>query len=394
MARLGFAWELGAFSGYAALIAQIAREALRMGHECVFFVKDPATCAPHLPSSLGTLVQAPACATSSTSRVRVQTSYATLLHNCGYDDGTALAACLRAWQGLFAAFRIDRLLARHSPTAVLAGRLHGMPVLRYGSGFTCPPDASPWPSFRPDLSVAESALRHNEGRVLAAVNGALQLLGRAPLDRLSGLFGGLPTVLLGHPELDHYARREAATFVGSPSIAYGSEPQWPEGPDPAIFVSLMPGSTAQAWLQLLERLPARSLVRFPGPARSPAGRDRVRIANGAVDFSAAVRGSSAVVGYGSHNLASEALLAGKPMAVIAHNPDHLLIGLRVQQMGAGILLPERPTATTESDLRRFLDSPRFTTAAAQFAARHAGQDGSGVPAQILRQALGAGALPL
>lgn len=393
MARLGFVWELGTFSGYSTLMGQIAQAAVAQGHECVFIVRDLRACAPQLPARLGPMLQAPWAGADPAARVRVQTSYATLLHNCGFDDAAALAGRLRAWIELYRAFGIERVLARHSPTAILAARLQGLPVLHYGNGFTIPPDSVPWPSFRPDLKITPAALLHNESHVLSVVNDALQRLDRAELADVRGIFVGLPTLLLGSPELDHYARTPPLPHVDFPPLGYGAMPEWPAGGDePRLFVPLMPTPAAKGWLELLDRLPARSLVRFPTDAPIRHASDRVTICTGPVDYVAALARCTAVLGYGSHNLAHEALLAGKPMAAIA---DHLLLGQRVQALGAGIVLPEHADASAPARLTAFLADPRFGAAAERFAERNRRRvEPRDIPAQILDRALAAPAAPI
>ncbi|MEQ1440422.1 nucleotide disphospho-sugar-binding domain-containing protein [Fontimonas sp. SYSU GA230001] len=396
MARLAFVWELGSYSGYSALIGQIAQAAVAQGHACVFVVKDLRACAPHLPARLGPMLQAPRAESAPGARVKIQTSYATLLHNCGYGDSDALAVRIRAWTELYRTLRIERVLARHSPTAILAARLLGLPVLHYGNGFTLPPDCAPWPSFRPDLNVASAALEHNERRVLGVVNDALARLGIRPIPSVQAIFSGVATLLLGSPELDHYARTPTPCHVDFPPLGYGAAPEWPAGDDEArLFVSLWPGPSATGWLELLERLPARSLVRFPADAAIEHRSERVRIARSAVDYVAALAHCTAVVGYGSHNLAHEALLAGKPLATMAHTPDHLLLARRVQALGTGILLPERADTQALNGIGRLLTDERLRTSAAAFAARNR-RSGSAadIVTQILEHALAAHAAPL
>ncbi|MFP5305876.1 MAG: glycosyltransferase [Gammaproteobacteria bacterium] len=396
MARLALVWELGSGSGYAAVMALIARVAIAEGHECVFIVRHLHAAARLLPPELGVLVQAPASTAASAEAVRVQTSYATLLHNCGFGDVDALAARLRAWQALYRAFGIERVLACHSPTAVLAARMLELPLLHYGTGFSIPPETSPWPGFRPDLAVPGRALLHNEAKVLGVVNQALQRLGAPPLPRLQALYAGVPTALLGYAELDHYAGAERPGFLGLPEISFGARPDWPDAAEPArLFVSLIPGSGARDWLSLLAALPARSLVRFHGgaaPKHAPS--PRISVCTAPVSFAPAIAASTAVVGYASHNLVCEALLGGKPVALIAHNPEHLLLGRRVQALGAGPLLPQRPDADTARHLGALLADASYRSRAERFAERYRSQPRSRIAQTLLHKALDAAAVPL
>ncbi len=373
MATLAFAWELGLGSGYCGLIARIARTAVAAGHRCDFIVRDLHIARRHIPAELGRLVQAPQAGERSGSPVAVQTSYATLLHNCGFDDADDLDARVGAWQALFRLLGSDRLLARHSPTAILAARLTGLPTLHYGSGFSIPPATTPWPSFRPDLELPDNALRHNEERVLDVVNAVRKRRGCGDWPQASALFEDLPTALLGDADTDHYHHPRSDPFVGLPDLSHGDAPVWPEtGSGPRLFVSLPPAATD--WLSLLADLPASCLVRFLGPATIPRELPgNVRITRTPVNFGQAISSADAVLGYGSHNLVYEALVAGRPIAVIAQNPDQLLMAFRVRSLGAGISAGIRADDAARRALIRWLSDAdgAFTTtrsAAIDFAA--------------------------
>jgi UDP:flavonoid glycosyltransferase YjiC (YdhE family) len=322
----------------------------------------------------------------------VQTSYATLLHNNGFADAEPLAARLRTWQALYASFGVQRVIARHSPTAILAARTAGLPVLHYGNAFSLPPECTPWPSFRPDASVPEQVLLQNEKRVLETVNSALQRNGKPELVRLSALFAGLSSVLLDYPELDHCAAPGRGPYLGFPDINFGSRPSWADRQATVrLFASLLPTSAA-AWTDVLGRLSAHTLVRFRGPrvpahARTLPAHLQLAAPAQSLNFKLAIADSGAVVGYGSHNLVCEALLGGRPIAVIAHTPDELLLGLRVQAIGAGILLPQVPDDSAADALSRFLLDPRHAEGALAFAQRHVTEDRGCIARRVLDAAL-------
>ena len=87
----------------------------------------------------------------------------------------------------------------------------------------------------------------------------------------------------------------------------------------------------------------------------------------------------------------EGLLAGKPMALIAQNPDHLMTGERLRALGAGIVLPERPAADSADRLLALLESSGHADAARAFAARHAdAAPRAGIATTLLDLALAAG----
>jgi UDP:flavonoid glycosyltransferase YjiC (YdhE family) len=373
MTRLALAWELGEASGYAALMTRIARAARDAGHECIAIVRDLHVATPIFDAG-GldlALLQAPVATATRAPHVRVQTSYATLLHNCGFGDPVALAARLRAWQTLYRSFGIDRVLVRHSPTALLAARLSGLPVLHYGHGFSIPPAATPWPSFRPDTTISDEILVRNEAQVLTATNRALHLLGAAPLAQLADLFADVPTCMTSCHELDHYARLAPPAAIGLPDLSYGAAPVWPAADGVRLFASLLPAPGAAAWLQQLAALPLCALVRLARVATVTQAPANLRIVHDALDFGQAISAAAAVFGYASHNLVYEALMRGRPLVLLAYAPDQLMLARRVEALGLGVLLPGQPDATATDRLRAVIEDPAYARRAAAFAARHA-----------------------
>ncbi len=396
MTRLALTWELGMASGYAALMARIATAANDTGHDCVAIVRDLHTATPAFDATgLETpLLQAPLATSTTAPRVRVQTSYATLLHNCGFSDPAALAARLRAWMTLYRSFGIERVMARHSPTALLAARLAGLPVLHYGDGFSVPPATTPLPSFRPDAEIDTAVLRRNEALVLATTNAALGLLCAAPLSRLADLFASVPTLMISCAELDHYARAEAIHAIGLPDLSYGETPTWPTSTAPRVFASLLPAPGVTAWLRQLADMPLCTLARLSGGLTVQETPVNLRIATQALHFGQAIDAARAVFGYASHNLVYETLMRGRPLALLAHTPDQLLMAQRVQALGLGVLLPEQPDPRAIDRLRAVIEDPVYEQRAVAFAERNACVPREAAAARLLEGALAAAPTPL
>jgi hypothetical protein len=396
VSRLCLAWELGEGSGYAALMARIAVAARAAGHDCVAVVRDLHATAPMFDAQgLETpLLQSPLATPTRAPRVRVQTSYATLLHNCGFGDAAALIARLRAWLTLFRSFDIERVLVRHSPTALLAARIAGLPIVHYGNGFTMPPATTPWPSFRPDAAVSEEVLLHNEAQVLTTINATLHRFGIDGLARLTDLFAPLRLYMISSAELDHYARTGPIEAIGLPDLSYGARPIWPAGAAPKLFVSLKPATGTAAWLRQLAQLPLCALVRLAGNTTLTQTPANLQLARGPLHFGQAIDAADLVFGYASHHLVYEALMRGRPLALLAYAPDHLMLARRVESLGLGILLPEQPDAEAVARLQRLINDPDYTKRAAAFAERHAGMPREHAAARLLDAALTATPAPL
>jgi len=138
-------------------------------------------------------------------------------------------------------------LADHSPTALLANRVRGLATATVGTGFVCPPDVSPLPSLRSDITQPHWAAEV-EATVLANMNAALGAHGGWPLARVTEIFGAADRqYLLTIEDLDHYRRwrgddpREPIYWPPVGKLP-GQVCEWPSGPTisngPRVFVNL------------------------------------------------------------------------------------------------------------------------------------------------------------
>jgi hypothetical protein len=147
MAKVLLAWELGGNYGHLVALRALARELKRQGHTCTFAARDLGSAPGFLDPALGPLVQAPVRLTAGLNRVRRQLSYASLLHNIGFNEPVELAGRIHAWRTLYRALGTEFVFADHSPVALIAARTLGIPAACIGNGFTVPPVQSPFPSF-------------------------------------------------------------------------------------------------------------------------------------------------------------------------------------------------------------------------------------------------------
>jgi UDP:flavonoid glycosyltransferase YjiC (YdhE family) len=323
--------------------------------------------------------------------VRTQLSYASLLHNIGFNDPVELAGRIQAWRTLYRALGTEFLFADHSPVALIAARTLGIPAASIGNGFTVPPLQSPFPSFRiarvgaPSGATAAAAhgrdLQHvllaNEASVLKELNHALALLKLRPFALLQDIFRGVTPALFTYSPLDHYDVPRAETFRGLPDYSYGAPPRWPDGKGPKIFAYLTPSPSLPVVLKALKQSKARVLLRIPGASPEDAAqalRPGLAVASGPVHFRAAAESCDAFVNYGAHSTVAEFLLAGKPGILVPDLHERVLTAGRASGMGAALSV--RPTAV--APLKRALDQvfadPATRKAASAFAAIHGPQD--------------------
>src|SRR5262249_1313975 len=136
----------------------------------------------------------------------------------------------------------DLVLAEHSPTAVLSGRILGIPTARIGVPYTMPPAQNPLPELIHWDPLPESERLKDEERPLANINRALGEAGCDPLPHLGALFATDEDFVCSFAELDGVAaaggepRRQ---YWGPVTVSFtGSRPQWPSGEGPRLLAVL------------------------------------------------------------------------------------------------------------------------------------------------------------
>lgn len=373
MARFLYAWELGGNLGHVGSAEPVAERLRRQGHTVTFAVRDTRAC-PALLGGRFAWLQAPRCGLPPAPAPPI--GYADILAGAGYADPDVLAGLTVAWRTLLELARPDLVLADHAPTAILAARTLGIPVMLLGTGFTAPPMASPLPPMRPWEAIDAAglaALAAREATVLATVNAVLARCGTAPLARLCDLFDVAEPALATLPELDHYPRRGAARYWGV--LARLRDPAaaavgWPPGAGPRIFGYLRQAPPlAAAMIAAIGATGHPAIVVCPDVAdvdppanvalvARPVGLDRMTL-----EADVAIAQGAGTVG--------AFLMAGKPVLAVASHLEQFLLGLRVAQLGAGIAVRAEDGAPPfRAALERLLADDAFARHARAFAARY------------------------
>lgn len=390
MARVLLAWELGGNYGHLVALRALACELRRHGHECVFAVRMLGPAQEFLDPKLGPLVQSPVRLTPGGRRVRTQLSYASLLHNVGFNDPLELAGRIQAWRTLYGALRTEFVFADHSPVALVAARTLGIPAARVGNGFTLPPVLAPFPAFRPRANLPQSVLLRNEAVVLKELNHALALLKLRPLPLLQDIFHGTTPALLTYAPLDHYEVERTEAFRGLPDYSYGAPPKWPDGKGPKIFAYLRQSPALPVVLKALKQSKARVLLRLPGSAADAAAavqRPGLAVAPSAVHFRAAAESADAFINYGAHATVTEFLLAGKPGVLVPDLSERVLTARRAVSLGAALSVRPTGIATVKRAIDQALEDPRPRRAAQAFAAKHGRHDRARILPQLVGELL-------
>ncbi len=144
---------------------------------------------------------------------------------------------MQSWLAFYKTLKPDLILSEHSPTAMLAARVAGLPCAVVGTGFTLPKAQEPFASITPWVEVSDELLQASTDKALERCNQVLESCGGEPLARLSDLMEARFKGLVTFAELDHYGPREGVDYYGLfMSRRPKPRPLWPPGDGPRIFV--------------------------------------------------------------------------------------------------------------------------------------------------------------
>ena len=367
------AWELGAGLGHVARLGAFGKALAARGMEVTHALRDLHAVAEAGDWLQGRSLQAPWLARTLSGRDRVPPSHAGVLLEAGYASAETLTALVEAWRGLLEGQRTDVVVADHAPTAALAARLMGIPVVQFGDGFTVPPAGGDYfgDSMRRDLERVEQAA----GQALASVNAVLADAGLTSLARVEDIWLADRTILATYPELDHHRGMQRLSGYEGRLESDGQDSDAWEAPGlPRVFAYLKPeGRLFQRALEVLHgaRLDVRGYAGGMQPRLDTRGRVRWSPRPLAA---AAIAGCDLVVGTGGHGLSCAALLAGKPLLLLPEFSEQWITARNVESMGAGLWVhPDADPRQLARSLRRLVDEPAFTRRAREFAERYGEQ---------------------
>ena len=375
MSKLLYAWEFGANLGHVGAFLPLARALRQRGHDVRWAVAQTAPTARLLAQEGFTWLQAPTCA--ETPRAGPPLSYSDILLRFGYANGQDLLGLVVAWRELLRLTGAQAVLADHAPTAILAARTLGIPVVLFCFGFFAPPRQRPLPSLRPWLALPPGQLDALENETLASINTVLERFGQPPFDAVAQLFDVAEDTLLGFPELDHYANRGPARYWGNlPDAGVGDAPAWPALPGKRIFGYLRSGTRHhEAALAALYALGQPTVVFFPDAPPTLLERyaaPHLVFSAKPLDLAQTAREADAAINAANMSTVTSFLLKGKPVLLLPGHLEQFLLARRVEEMGAGLMgNPEQPPVDLELKLRRILLEPDFTLNAQAFARKYA-----------------------
>lgn len=369
---------MGSGFGHVDRMLVVARAWRARGHEVEFLLRDLSRAHGRVHAEGFAAGQAPVWLPRLAQGLPL-INYGAVLAPAGWLDPQGLAALVRGWQRWFDLIKPDMVSVDHAPTALLAAKLAGLPVVAIGNSFEMPPAARSFPPmawWRPELAAQTAAC---DAQLLKPLNEALRLLGAPPWERLTQLFEGVPGAVLQLPELAHYpGYGEDLLFAGPVYLGdSGAPPQWPAASGPKVFAylnakhagvePLLHALLAQGCsvLAYLKNLSPEQLGRVQHP--------RLQISKQPLRVDDCLREASLVVSHASLGTVTAAALAGVPQLGLPQHMEQLMVGRRLVEQGIGLSCGlDKPAEEAPALLRRLLAEPGFAEQARRLADRHAG----------------------
>ena len=372
MARIEFAWELGAGTGHVTTLLPVAAAMKARGHDARFFLRDLSAGADldgaaEIPREGAPIWSGPPTCVAPLNLGEI-------LLNFGYHDPSQHKALIDAWR--------ERLKGSHAvvanvaPAAHLAALTLGIPSFEISQGFHVPPPAMPSAPLRHWEPAPRARLEAADRRVLRAINTVLSGHGVRPLASIGELFAGR-AMLLTYPEFDIYPERGPCDYYGITESGEGKAlPDWPAGSGPRLFAYIYSYFKGlDPLLAAIVAVKARTLVFCRGidpKLREKYDGGSIHFSAEAMSVSQVLPQAQAVVCHGSHQMTAQALLAGKPVLLLPTQLEQFLIMRRVVRLGAGLgIAPDVPNADYASALAALTEKTEYASKAREVSERYA-----------------------
>lgn len=339
----------------------------------------------------GALVNAPVAARGGLD------AYARILDLCVFGSDAALALTLQQWDECLAAWPPDAVLTDFAPGALLAARLHRLPLVQLATGWEAPPPGPLLPIIRPWRQVDLRAVEALEASLCGRLNRWCEKSGVAPLRRLSDLYATGTQLLAVLAETDHFAPRAEANYIGPVFAAdFGERVDWPVAKGGAarkVLAYLAPDRRNPAILHALNASGAQVVAVLPGTSEAGLGHlPNVRVQRAPLQLAPLLRDADLVLGNAGHGMSAASLLAGIPLMVLPLNVEQALITRQLVATGAVVsLLDGVQSRGWQARIREAMASDGLRAAARTIAARHEGMSQARTVSTVIHAVEQAGA---
>ena len=376
MSTVLFAWELGGGMGHLLPHRELLAALLKKGHTVHVASRDVGRAGIAFEGLPCHFWPVPLTLDLPRKVYQPTVSFAQILHNVGFANVADVTLRITAWRNLFAAIRPDILLADYSPTALLAARGSQIKTIAIGSGFSIPPNRQPIPAFTTlaHLTTAEQ-LTHDESRVTATINAALEKHTLPKLDCLADLFHRTDAQLLTMlAELDYYPDREPAEYCGLSPERAGNRVLLPPGIGRRIFAYLKPFPAIQSLLNLLNQLAFPTMVACDGLSndlRQKHTSATMLFVDADVDLTKLAPECYIAITNANATTSARFLLAGKPVLMIPLHLEQELFAHAVTRQGLGTTVRPNEPQHLFPQLATLMNDSACHDAATKFAAKYA-----------------------
>lgn len=307
--------------------------------------------------------------------------YAQILERLVFGDGAQLQATLQAWDDLLSSEQPDVLLADFAPIAPLVAHLHGLPLVRFNSGWEVPIFGDCLPIMRPQGGLSKAAVMALEAKLIQRINLACIAYGVTCFQNLGGLLAVGTQLLSTWPELDHFAARSSARYIGPVfSSEYGRAVDWPASDGDQgmsgkrVLLYLARDSRNVAIIGALRRLGVSVIAILPqlrpDMISRVAGKNWI-VSDGPVRLAPLVPQADLIISNGGHGLLAAGLLAGVPLLIFPLTFEQALITQVVASTGAAwSLLANDGVRRGEQRIAAMLTDPAPRLAAAALAQKY------------------------
>lgn len=370
------AWELGAGLGHIGVFVPLAKRLLTRGHRVHLAARDTGTVGEIARQTGAPLLQAPFLTESRS--VTPPLSYPDILLRFGLGNPKLLQGHVAAWRSLLELTQTDLVVADHAPTALIAARSAGIPVMLFNSGFFVPPRETPLPGLRDWEAPAREQLIDIELRLLDAINQCLGSYGKPPLGAAWELFDVAEPTLLGFPEFDHYDRRGRNSYWGYVGNAdMGGLPEWPQCPGKKIFAYLRSDSKHfAATIQALINARQPTLLYCPDltaeAKQAVLAQAHLRLSTAPLNIGLTAREADLLVSYAAFSTTCSFIHAGKPCLLVPNHLEQFLFARRVAAGGFGVIVPPEPEEQNiDARLHEVMHNPIYRNRCLAFGQRYA-----------------------
>ncbi|MFA7404236.1 MAG: nucleotide disphospho-sugar-binding domain-containing protein [Pelobacteraceae bacterium] len=378
MMRFLFAWEQGGNLGHLSVMLPIAHTLRERGHDILFAVKEVGTSHHFLDGKGFNYIQSPVPIGLKKSRCEAA-SFADVLDEAGFGDAIILGGMIRAWQTVIALYKPDVILSQHAPAVILAAGLFGIPCLKLGMGFESPPDISPYPCFRPWLSLTRDELLNTENRLLDNVNRVRNIFGGSPLASLHQAVRADVSLQAVLPELAHYPDRKNGRYIGPLFITEeGEAVQWAGVREQRIFVYLRSEVETSFIIEALDTCGAEVIAYIPGLAdelKEKYGKETMRFASDKANLSGLLPEMTLIIHNANLGTMSAALLSGVPSLCIPTTIEQWMNSCNLERIGAGIGLRRDQLAVRfAASLNTMFSEQSYKDKAVEISKKYSGYD--------------------